>query len=182
METAILTVIALLALIAWRFVFAVLQPRPLRTENARPDQENGGVREQRFLRLQLTCVEVSVGIGWGPGSYRIELIQAENRAETYLRSVAALISAVPKGNGYLLDVGTTRFQVHDRYVRRLRDVSDPKGGYGETCFYTAFQGMPKAEQIASALLQLRNNPGLFDKWAKKDRAFKPDGQQFARVS
>jgi len=182
MESAILTVIALLALIAWRLVFAGLQPRQVRAENAALDQENGGVREQRLLRRQLPYAEVIAGTGWGPGSYRIDLIQAENRAETYLRSVAARIGAAPKGNGYLLNVGTTRFQVHDRYVRRLREMSDPRAGYDETCFYTAFQGMPKAEQIASALLQLRNNPALFDKWAGKDLAFKPDGQRFARVS
>lgn len=182
MERAILTLIVLLALIVWRFVFAWLQVRLLlRRETVAVSQENGGVREHCRLRLQLPCAEVIAGTGWSPGSYRIDLIQAENRAETYLRSVAALVGATPKGNGYLLNVGTTRFQVHDRYVRRLRDMSDPRAGYDETCFYAAFQRMPKAEQIASALLQLRNNPELFDKWAKKDLAFKADGQPFGRV-
>lgn len=181
MESPIPTLIVLLALIVWIFVFAGLEPRLLHRESSAVSQENGGVRNQRLLRLQLPCAEFIAGTGWGPGSYRIDLIQAENRAETYLRSVAALIGATPKGNGYLLNVGTTRFQVHDKYVRRLRDMSDPRAGYDETCFYTAFQGMPRAEQIASALLQLRNNPELFDKWAKKDLAFKADGQLFGRL-
>jgi hypothetical protein len=38
-------------------------------------------------------------------------------------------------NGYVLHVGTTRFHVRDRYVRRLRDLTDPKSAYEETCFY-----------------------------------------------
>src|SRR2546429_4957567 len=62
-------------------------------------------------------------------------------------------------------VGTTRFEVRDRYFRRLRDLTDPKCAYEETCFYSAHKEMPKAEQIATALLQLRNNPAFFDGWA-----------------
>jgi len=39
--------------------------------------------------------------------------------------------------------------------------------------------MPKAEEIATALLQLTNNPALFDKWAVQNGlAFKADGQVF----
>jgi hypothetical protein len=39
--------------------------------------------------------------------------------------------------------------------------------------------MPKAEQIATALLQLRNNPALFDRWAYQcGLSFKADGQVF----
>jgi len=39
--------------------------------------------------------------------------------------------------------------------------------------------MPKAEQIATALLQLKNNPALFDEWAaQKSLTFKADGQIF----
>jgi hypothetical protein len=41
--------------------------------------------------------------------------------------------------------------------------------------------MPKAEQIATALLQLRNNPALFDRWAAQSGAFKADGQVFTRA-
>jgi hypothetical protein len=39
--------------------------------------------------------------------------------------------------------------------------------------------MPKAEQIATALLQLKNNPALFDGWAaQKSIALKADGRVF----
>jgi hypothetical protein len=39
--------------------------------------------------------------------------------------------------------------------------------------------MPKSEHIATALLQLTNNPALFDKWAAQNGAFKADGQAFS---
>jgi hypothetical protein len=39
--------------------------------------------------------------------------------------------------------------------------------------------MPKVEQIATALLQLWNNPELFDRWSQqRDLAIKADGQVF----
>jgi hypothetical protein len=41
--------------------------------------------------------------------------------------------------------------------------------------------MPKVEEIATALLHLSNNPGLFDKWALQNGvAFKADGRVFDR--
>ena len=45
----------------------------------------------------------------------------------------------------------------------------------------AHKEMPKAEQIATLLLQLRNNPALFDRWAAQSGAFKADGQVFTRA-
>ena len=71
-----------------------------------------------------------------------------------------------------------RFHVGDRYVRRLRDTTDPECAFEETCFYPVHKGMPKAEEIATALLQLTNNPGLFDRWAAQNGAFEADGQAF----
>jgi hypothetical protein len=39
--------------------------------------------------------------------------------------------------------------------------------------------MPRPEQIATALLMLKNDPTLFDKWAVKNGlSFKADGQTF----
>jgi hypothetical protein len=181
MESAIVSAIAVLALAAWRFVFAGLQRRA----------GFGGVAaahdntlDRRPPILEQPCVEVITENGWNPGSYRINPIEAKSRAETYLGRIVALVGAAKKGNSYVLDVGTTRFRfrVRDRYVRRLRDASDPKCAYEETCFYSGFQGMPKAEQIAAAMLQFRNNPALFDRWAlQRDLAFKADGHVFARV-
>jgi hypothetical protein len=42
--------------------------------------------------------------------------------------------------------------------------------------------MPREEEIATVLLQLANNPALFDKWAVQNGlAFKADGQLFTRA-
>jgi hypothetical protein len=85
-------------------------------------------------------------------------------------------------DAYVLDVGKMRFHVSHRYVKRLRDTTDPECAYEETCFYPVHKGMPKAEEIATALLQLTNNPALFDNWAVQNGlAFKADGQVFTRA-
>ena len=109
-------------------------------------------------------------------------VERKYRAQRYLRRIVALTGATRMGCGYALDVGTTRFHVRDRYVRRMQDVNNPKCAYEETCFYPAHKEMPKAEQIATALLQLKNNPALFDRWVAQNHvAFKADGQVFTRA-
>ena len=98
------------------------------------------------------------------------------------RELAALTGATQMDDAYIVDVGKMQFRVGYRYVRRLRDVTDPECAYEETCFYPVHKGMPKAEEIATALLQLTNNPALFDKWAVQNGlAFKADGQVFTRA-
>ena len=100
-------------------------------------------------------------------------VDPDNRAETYLRRIVKLTGAKQIGNHCVLDVEKTRFYVHDSYVSRLRDVTNPKCGGESTCFY--LQDMPAAERIATALLQLKNNPELFDGWLTKRTAFKANG-------
>jgi hypothetical protein len=54
--------------------------------------------------------------------------------------------------------------------------------YGEsTCFSVAADwDTSRAEVVASALLQLKNNPGLFEKWRElQGYTFKADGQMFS---
>lgn len=105
-----------------------------------------------------------------------------SRAITYLRRIVTLTRATQSGNCYSLHVGKTEFRVRGGYVRRKRDVTDPKCEYGETCFYSTQKEIPRAEQIATVLLQLRNNPALFDRWAAQNGlAFKADGQVFIRA-
>jgi len=172
MERAILIAIALFALAAWRVVFMLLQQRQTPLPSATPPPRQSEDRQRR-PHWRLPRVELTTGSGLGPG-----FVRAGSRADMYLRRVIALTGARKNGNNYFLDVGTIRFQVWDRFIVRLRDNGDPKGE--ETCFGLGFQSMPKAERIATALLQLHNNPGLFEKWAKKDSAFKADGQPFRR--
>lgn len=105
----------------------------------------------------------------------------EQRAEAFLRRVLALTGATKMDNVYVLNAGKVQFQIRDRFIRRLQNPEDPKSPYEETCFYLVHNGMPKVEEIATALLHLSNNPGLFDKWALQNGvAFKADGKVFDR--
>jgi hypothetical protein len=173
MAPAILSVIAFLALFAWRFVFGSLRRGPLAREIAAPPQQHTNILEQGLHIVDLAGVAVI------PDSNGAKPITPKDCAKTYLRRIAALTGATQTGNCYVLDVGSTRFHVRDRYVRRVRDVTDPKCEHEETCFYSAQKEIPKSEHIASALLQLRNKPALFDKWAAQSGAFKADGRGFS---
>ena len=117
-------------------------------------------------------------LGGGPPSPRLT---REQRAEAFLRRVLALTGATKMDNVYVLNAGKVQFQIRDRFIRRLQNREDPKSPYEETCFYLVHNGMPKVEEIATALLHLSNNPGLFDKWALQNGvAFKADGTMFDR--
>ena len=171
--------IAFLALIMWKFVFANLRRRPLTRTNAAPRQRHSNILEQILRVLGQPCAGIVAENGFDTSSDRICPIDARNRAETYLHRIIALTGATQMSNVYVLDVGKTRFHVRHRYIRRLRDATDGKCAYEETCFYPVHKGMPRAEEIATALLQLVNNPALFDKWAvHRDLPFKSDGQAF----
>jgi hypothetical protein len=115
--------------------------------------------------------------GGGPITPRVT---KEQRAEAFLRRILALTGAMKADGAYVLNVGKVQFQLRDRFIRRLQNPQDPKS-YEETCFYLVHNGMPKVEEIATALLHLSNNPGLFDKWALQNGvAFKADGRVFDR--
>jgi len=129
--------------------------------------------------IDLARVAVIPDYHFESGSDGVHPITPKDCAKTYLLRIVALTGATQMGNGYDINVGTTRFHVRDRYATRMRDVTDPKCAYEETCFYSADKSMPKAEQIATALLQLKNNPALFDRWAAQTGAFKADGQAFS---
>ena len=175
MVPANLSMIAVLALMVWRFVFGGLRRRPVARAIGAPRERQNNVLEQAGAGI---IAEVL----FGNGSDDIDQIDQKGRAKTYLRRIVALTGAMQMNDGYVLDVGKMRFHVRDRYVRRLQDVTDPMWGYEETCFYPVHRGMPKAEEIATALLQLANNPALFDKWAVQNGlAFKADGQVFSRA-
>jgi hypothetical protein len=179
MVSTTLSLIAFFAVIAWGFVFTGLRHRPLAREFAAPQQQHTNVLEQGLHILDLARVAVIPDYRFEDGSDGVHLITPKDRAKTYLRRIVALTGGTQMGNGYDINVGTTRFHVRDRYVTRMRDVTDPKCAYEETCFYSADKDMPKTEQIATALLQLKNNPALFDRWAAQSGAFKADGQPFS---
>ena len=97
------------------------------------------------------------------------------RAAEYLKRVATLTGAEQvRGDSYWLAAGRRTFLVDYRFVR----VISRRGK--STCFSVATQAdMPSAEVVASALLQLKNNPGLFKKWRRQPGyTFKADGKMF----
>lgn len=97
------------------------------------------------------------------------------RAAKYLKRVAALTGAelVPD-DSYRLRVGRSDFLVDSKFVRLI----SPHGK--STCFSVATDpDIPSAEIVASALLQLKNNPKLFKKWRKQPGyTFKANGKMF----
>ena len=101
---------------------------------------------------------------------------AAERAEEYLERIAALTGAEQDDDGtYHLTAGRIRFRVDYKFVGVISH------GGESTCFSVATDSdMPKAEVVASALLQLKNNPGLFEKWRElQGHTFKADGQIFS---
>jgi len=127
--------------------------------------------------LDRVGLAVIVGDRFERGAQNVDLFEQEDRAKAYLRRIVALTEAMQIGDNYVLEIGTTRFHVHDRYVRRLRGVSDPKFEYEETCFCLPYTRLPTNEQIARALLALANNPALFDRWAARSQRLRPTARR-----
>jgi hypothetical protein len=172
MAPAILSVIAFLALVMWRFVFDDPHRRPLVRTIA--------TRHQRHSNFLAEVLHISgLRAVADPLEDDPDRLDPKERATRYLRRIAALTGATQLDDAYVLDVGKMCFHVRDRYVKRLRDTTDPKCTFEETCFYPMHRDMPKAEQIATALIQLRKNPGLFEKWAAQSGPYKADGQAFS---
>lgn len=95
------------------------------------------------------------------------------RAAKYLRRIARLTGAKQLHSGsYWLRAGRKNFIVDDKFVRVVSHRSK------STCFSVATDpDTPSEEVVASALLQLKNNPKLFKKWKKqRGYAFKANGK------
>ena len=92
-----------------------------------------------------------------------------------MKRVAALTGAEQVlGDSYWLRAERRDFLVDYKFVRVISHHSK------STCFSVATdEDMPRAEAVASALLQLNNNPRLFKKWRKRPGyAFKANGKMF----
>lgn len=97
------------------------------------------------------------------------------RAAEYLKRVARLIGAEHVHDEcYRLRVGRRSFLVDYKFVRVISSRDEA------TCFsLTADPDIPSAEVVASALLQLKNNPSLFAKWRRlQGYPFKANGKMF----
>ncbi len=178
MASAILSVIAFLALVVWRFVFAAAHRRPLAGVIAPRHQRHSNLSAEGPHILGLGGAAVVTDRRLENSADDVDHLNPKDRAKRYLLRIATLTGATQQDDTYVLDIEKVRFQVRHRYVKRLLDTTDPECTYEETCFYPVNKDMPKAEEIATALLQLKNNPGLFDQWAAQSGAFRADGQAF----
>lgn len=100
------------------------------------------------------------------------------RAAKHLKRVAALTGAKQaRHESYWLRAGRRNFLVESEFVRLFSRQGK------STCFSVATDpDMPSAEVVASALLQLKNNPKLFKKWRKQPGyMFKANGKIFRDV-
>jgi hypothetical protein len=96
----------------------------------------------------------------------------------YLKRIAALTGAKQvSGDSYWLKAGRRSFLVAYRFV--CVNSHHCKS----TCFSVAADpDMPSAEVVACALLQLKNNPRLFNKWRKGwGYTFKANGKMFRDI-
>jgi hypothetical protein len=97
------------------------------------------------------------------------------RAAKYLKRIVTLTGAERVyGDSYILMAGRMLFLVNSKFVRLISP-------WGEsTCFSVATdRDMLSAEVAASALLQLKNNPRLFEKWRElPGNTFKTNGEMF----
>ena len=170
--------LATLFVILRRLVFTS-RHRSLARETVTREQRHDNILERGLHILGQAGLAVISANHFENGSDRGNSNTEEERAETYLHRIVALTGAKKMGSSYVLNVGKARFHVRDRFVTRMPE-GDPRWARRETCFHPAHQGMA-AEQIATVLLELKNNPGLFDSWAyNREQAFKADGQTFNR--
>ncbi len=101
---------------------------------------------------------------------------AAQLAAKYLKRIAALTGANQLcGESYFLKAGRRHFLVDNKFVRVISHRGE------STCFsVTTDPDMPSAEVVASALLQLKNNPRLFEKWKElRGYTFKANGKMFS---
>ena len=178
MVPAILSLIAFLTLVVWRFVFAGPHCRHLVRAIAARQKRHSNLLAEGLHILELGGAAAIADRPLENSADERARLDRKDPAKRYLQRIAALTGATRMDDAYVLDVGKMQFHVRHRYVKRLRDTTDPDCALEETCFYPAHKGMPKAEEIATALLLLTNNPGLFDKWAAQSGAFRADGQAF----
>src|SRR5262245_37884733 len=106
------------------------------------------------------------------------LCTSSERAARYLKRIAALTGAKHvQGNSYVLAVARKHFLVNPKLIRLLSRRGK------STCFsLIADLDTPRAEIVASVLLQLKNNPKLFKKWRKRPgRPFKANGKSLIGI-
>src|SRR5258708_19865586 len=111
MTSAVLSVIAFLALFAWRFVFAGLRRGPMAREIAPPHRQQTNILEQSLDMLQLAGVAVIPDNPAENGSNSAKPTTPKNCTKKYLRHIMALTGATPMGNCHSLELRPTTVTV-----------------------------------------------------------------------
>ena len=114
-------------------------------------------------------------MGYNRLALKMQTWTPTNRPAEYLKRVARLTGAKRvHDDSYRLRVGCRSFLVDYKFVRVISRRGEA------TCFSVASDpDMPSAEVVASALLQLKNNPRLFEKWRQQQGyPIKANGKMF----
>ena len=149
MASAILSVIAFLVLIVWRFVFVFAsRHRGLLARVLAPQQQRQNDLLEKGLHISdPRGVVVITDHRFANSSDGLHFLDRKDRAKTYLRRIAALTGATQTGDAYVLDVDKMRFRVRDRSVSRLRDMTDPGCALEETAFISRTKECRKRRKL-----------------------------------
>ena len=102
MAPAILSVIAILALIVWRFVFAGSHRKPLVRAIARQRQRHSNLLEEGLHISELGGVAVMADGPLENSADELDRLDPKDRAKRYLRRIAALTGATQMDDVYVL--------------------------------------------------------------------------------
>src|SRR5437016_14306797 len=97
MSPANLSMVAFLALIVWRFVFAGLRCRPWLRAMAPQEQRHNKLLEEDLQSSDPGSVAVTAGNHFENSSDDLDPLDQKDRAKTYLRRIVALTGATQMG-------------------------------------------------------------------------------------
>ncbi len=122
-----------------------------------------GLSKRKYERVMATFQRRFAEFERRRGMTETEIIQAEEKARRNLEQIAKVVGAHLEAPLYArLTLGKDEFRIVPGQVRRIRSGSDQ-----QTCFQVSAP-FPHPEHIASALLLLKNDPTIFDRWVKQD--------------
>src|SRR5256885_14415543 len=104
MVSVTVSLVAFLALMAWRFVFAGLQRRPLLREMAAPQQGENNLLDRVGVAVAVGVRIINRAPGGGP-------IHRTNITKTVTRSIVVLIQRTQTGDNYVVGVGNDKIPV-----------------------------------------------------------------------
>src|SRR5258708_16252126 len=142
MAPAILSVIAFLALVVWRFVFAGMHRWPLVRPIAPWQHRRNDILQEGLHISDPGDVAVVAGNVFEHSSGSLDPIDRRDPAIVFLRRVAALAGATEMGEEYVLNVAATRCHGRDGYIRGFPTAAVPHHASQQNTFYHLPIAMP----------------------------------------